>query len=95
MHPGFKTDSFKVLSVIHFLRIHIVVKEPVLCHLFPFGSALAVIAVRIDGNASTGSELAPYFDIFRIHELNQIFHDYVYAVLMKVAVITEREQIEL
>ena len=71
------------------------VKEPVLCHLFPFRSGLAVIAVRIDGNASAGSELAPYFDIFRIHELYQVFHDYVYAVLMKVSVIAEREKIEL
>ena len=95
MHPGSRTDRFKVLSVIHFLRIHIVVEEPVLCHLFPFRSGLAVIAVRIDGNASTGSELAPYFDIFRIHELDKIFHDYVYAVLMKVTVIAEGKKIEL
>ena len=71
------------------------VEEPVLCHLFPLRSGLAVIAVRIDGNASAGREVAPYFDLFRIHELYQVFHDYVYAVFMEVTVVAEREQIEL
>ena len=71
------------------------VEEPVLCHLFPLRSGLAVIAVRIDGNASARSELAPYFNILRIHEFYQVFHDYVYAVFMEVTVIAEREQIEL
>ena len=65
------------------------VEEPVLCHLFPLRSGHAVIAVRIDGNASARSKLSPHFNILRIHELYQVLHDYVYAVFMEVAVITE------
>ena len=84
-----------LLSVIYFLRIHVVVKESVFCHLFPFRSGHAVIAVRIDRDASAGSELAPYFNVFGIHEPDQIFHDDVYTVFMEISVIAEREQIEL
>lgn len=81
--------SINELSVIYFLRIHVVVEEPVLCHLFPLRSGHAVIAVRIDGDASARSELAPHFDILGIHELYQVLHDYVYAVFMEIAVIAE------
>ena len=34
-------------------------------------------------------KLAPHLDIFRIHQLHEIFHDDVDAVLVKVPVIAE------
>ena len=70
-------------------------EKPVLGNALPPGSRFAVIAVRIDGDSAARCELAPDLDILGIHELYQVLHDDVYAVLMEVAVITEREQIKL
>ena len=70
-------------------------EKPVLGNAFPLCSGLAVIAVRIDRDPSARRELAPDLNILGIHELYQILHYYVDAVLMKVAVVPEREEIEL
>ena len=68
--------------------------QSVPCHLFPLGSRSAVVAVRVNGNAATGQELAPDLDICRLHQLNQIVHDDVDTVLVEIAVIPETEQIQ-
>ena len=70
-------------------------EQPVLSDALPLRSRPAVIAVRVDRYASARCELAPDFDVLGIHELDEILHDDVHAVLMEVAVIAEREQIEL
>ena len=63
--------------------------------LFPLRPRLTVIAVRVDRDAAAREETSPDLDVFRVHQLDQVFHDDVHAVLMKIAVIAEAEQIEL
>ena len=41
-----------------------------------------------------GVNFAEYFDVFRIHQGDEVFHDDVDAVFMEVAVVAEAEEIE-
>ena len=65
------------------------------CNLFPAGAGLAVVAVRVDGDAAARGELAPDLDVLRIHERDEVLHDDVHAVLVEVAVVAEAEQVQL
>ena len=69
--------------------------KPVPGKLFPLCSGNAVVTVGVNGYPAPGQELSPYLDVFRLHQLYQVFHYDVYTVLMKVAVIPEAEQIQL
>lgn len=84
---------FLKLSISHGFRIEIVVCQPLPGNLFPFGSRLSVVAVGVDGNATPGQKFAPDFDISRIHQTNQVIHDNVDAVFVKIAVVPEAEQV--
>ena len=64
-------------------------------NIFPSCAGLAVVAVRVDGDAAAGRELAPHLDVLRIHERDQVFHDDVHAVLVEVAMVAEAEQVQL
>ena len=55
---------------------------------------VAVVGERLDGDAATGIEQADDFQILGIHQLDQVLHDDVHAVLVEVAVVTEAEEIE-
>lgn len=70
-------------------------REALPCNFFPAGAGFAVIAVRIDGDASAGGEFAPYFDVLGIHQFDQILHDLIDAILVEVTVIAERIQVKL
>ena len=63
-------------------------------HVSPGRAGPAVVAVRIDADAAAGQEFPPYFDIFRVHGLDEVVHDDVDAVFMEITVIAEAEQIE-
>ena len=63
--------------------------------LFPARVRAAVVGVGMDGDAATGREFAPDLDILRIHERDEILHDDVHAILVEIAVVAEREQVEL
>lgn len=71
------------------------IHQAILRHLLIFRTRLAVVAVRIDGNAAARCELAPHLNVFRVHQLDQVIHDDVDAILMEVAVVAEAEQIQL
>ena len=62
---------------------------------FVLGARTAVVGVWEDGDAATRGEEAENFDVFGIHEHNQILHDLVNAIFVKVAVVTETEKVEL
>ena len=64
-------------------------------NLFPARVRATVVGVGVDGDAAAGCELAPDLDILRIHERDEILHDSVHAILVKIAVVAEREQVEL
>ena len=48
----------------------------------------------MNGDAAARCEFAEYFDVFRIHQGDEVFHDDVDAVFMEVAVVAEAEEIE-
>lgn len=45
-------------------------------------------------DAAARCELAEHFDVFRIHQGDEVFHDDVDAVFMKIAVVAEAEEVE-
>ena len=81
--------SYTILTVCYALRLHVVEMKSLFCSLFPLCTRLAIVCVWIDGQTTARRKLAPYFDVFRIHQLNQSLHDNINAVLMKVPVIAE------
>ena len=81
--------SYAILTVCYALWLHVVEVKALFCSLFPLGTRLAIVCVWIDGQTTTRRKLAPNLDIFRIHQLYEIFHDDVDAVLVKVTVIAE------
>ena len=80
--------SYAILTVCYALRLHVVKMKALFCSLFPLCTRLAVVCVWIDGQTTARRKLAPYLDVLRIHQLDEIFHDDVDAVLVKVPVIT-------
>ncbi len=83
------------LSVVDFFGIHIVVRKPVPGYLLPLGSLFAVIAIGVDGNSSAGQKLAPYLYVCGVHQSNKVVHNYVNAVLVEIAAVSEPEKIQL
>ena len=81
--------SYAILTVCYALRLHVVEMKALFGSLFPLCTRLAIVCVRIDEQSTTRRKLAPYLDILRIHQLNEVFHDDVDAVLVKVPVIAE------
>ena len=83
-----------MLAVVDFFRLHIVAAHAVPGGLFPARARFAPVAVRVDGKAASRQELAPDLDIFGLHEADQILHDLVDDVRMKISVVAEREEVE-
>ena len=81
--------SYAILTVCYALRLHIVEMKALFCRLFPLCARLAIICVWIDRQTTARRKLAPYLDVLRIHQLDEVFHDDVNAVLVKVPVIAE------
>ena len=81
--------SYIILTVCYALRLHVVEMKALFGSLFPLCTRLAIVCIWIDAQTTARRKLAPYFDVFRIHQLNQILHDNINAVLMKVPVIAE------
>ena len=55
---------------------------------------LSVVGIRIDADATSGSEESSDLDVFRIHEANEIFHDDIDTVFVEIAMIAKGEEIE-
>ena len=85
--------SYAILTVCYALRLHVVEMKALIGSLFPLGTRLAVVCVWIDGQTTTRRKLAPYLDVLRIHQLDEVFHDNVNAVLVKVPVIAETKEV--
>lgn len=81
--------SYAILTVCYALRLHIMEMKALFCSLFPLCTRLAIVCVWIDGQTTARRKLAPYLDVLRIHQLDEVFHDDIDAVLVKVPVITE------
>ena len=68
-------------------------KKSLLHHVLMF--SIAVVGEGLDGDATTRIEEPDNLQIFGIHQLDQVFHDDVDAILMEVAVVAETEEIKL
>ena len=79
---------------LHFVLLHIVPEQPFARHLLKRRACASVIGERVDGDAAARGEFAEHFDVFRIHQPNQILHDDVHAVFVEIAVVAEAEQIQ-
>ena len=85
--------SYAILTVCYALRLHVVEMKSLFCSLFPLCTRLAVVCVWIDGQTTARRKLAPYLDVLRIHQLNEVFHDDVDAILVKVPMIAETKEV--
>ena len=74
------------------LRIMKIGHKALFHHVLVLG--VAVVGERLDGDATTGVEQADDLQIFGVHQLDQVLHDDVDAVLMEIAVVAEAEEIE-
>ena len=83
------------LSVIHLFGVQVVVRKALPGYLFPLCSGSAVITVGVDGDTASGEEFAPDLNIGGLHQLYQVVHYYINAVLMEIPVVAEAEKIEL
>ena len=81
--------SYAILTVCYALRLHVVEMKALFCRLFPLCTRLAVVCVWIDGQTTARRKLAPYFDVLRVHQLDEVFHNDINAVLVKVPMIAE------
>ena len=70
-------------------------EETVLCHFLVFCARLAVVGIGIDADTATGNEDTCHLNVLRFHELDEVLHDDIDAILMEAAVITEAEEVEL
>ena len=86
-------NSYTILTVCYALRLHVVEMKALFCSLFPLCTRLAVVCVWIDGQTTARRKLSPYLDVLRIHQLDEVFHDNVNAVLVKVPVIAETKEV--
>ena len=69
-------------------------KQAFACQSFKLCTCFAVVGKRMNGDAAARCEFAEYFDVFRLHQGDEVFHDNVDAVFMEVAVVAEAEEIE-
>ena len=81
--------SYAILTVCYALWLHVVEVKALFCSLFPLCTRLAIVCVWVDGQTTARRKLAPYLDVFRIHQFDEVFHDDIDAVLVKVPVIAE------
>ena len=67
-------------------------KKPLLDYVLML--SVAIVGKRLDRDASTRIEQADDLQILGVHQLYQVLHDDVDAVLMEVAVVAEAEEVE-
>ena len=81
--------SYAILTVCYALRLHIVEMKTLFCSLFPLCTRLAIVCVWVDGQTTARRKLAPYLDVLRIHQLDEVFHDDIDAIFVEIPMITE------
>lgn len=70
-------------------------KKAELGHFFVFRSRSSVVGVGINADAASWREDSRHFDVFWIHQFDEILHDDVDTIFVEVAVVSEAEQVEL
>ena len=70
------------------------IHQPLFGKSLVFRTWATVVGIGIDTDSPTWREQANHLDVLRIHEFHKILHDHIHTVLVKVAMVTEREEIE-
>ena len=68
--------------------------QPLFRQLLVFRAGAAVVGVGMDADAATGCEQSQHLDVTRVHQLHEVLHNGVDAILVEIAIVTEGEQIE-
>ena len=55
---------------------------------------VGIIGEGIDRDTASGHEVTRYFEVLRIHQSDQILHDDIDAILVEVAMVAKREEVE-
>jgi hypothetical protein len=69
--------------------------EALLGQCLVLGAWTTVVGIGIYADATTGNEEACNLDILGIHEADEVFHDDVDTILMKLTAVAEGEEVEL
>ena len=69
--------------------------EAIFSKLFIFRAFSTIVGIGKDTDATARGEETRHFDVFWIHQLDEVLHDNVHAIFVEVAVISEAEKIEL
>lgn len=77
------------------LPLQVVLLQTVFGQLLIFCAGAAVVGIGVNADAATRGEQACHFNVFGVHQFDEILHDDVHAVLMEVAMIAETEQVKL
>lgn len=84
--PCGRTFSVSLQAMLH---------EALLGKTLVFSARSAIVGKREDADASTRFEQSGYFYIPWVHQFHKVFHDNIHAILMKIAMVTEAEEIQL
>ena len=71
------------------------VSQPFLGKGLVFGAGASVVGKGMDADASTRDEETENLNVAGIHQLDQVIHDNVDAILMEIAMVAEREEVKL
>ena len=82
------------LPVIDHFRIHVMFTQALPGNLLPGRAGFSVVAVRIQRNSAARKEPPPHLNVFGIQKGNQVLHDPVDDILMKVAMVAEGKQVK-
>ena len=83
-------------SVAFFLSCGVVVKhcqQTLLFYVLVFG--VGIVGEGVDADAASWGEDTRYLEVLRVHQFDQVFHDDVDTIFVEIAVVAEREEIEL
>ena len=75
-------------------KVSLVRGEALLGEGLVLGAGTAVVGVRVDGDAAARSEEAGDLYVLGVHQLDEILHDLVDAVLVEIPMIPKTEQIQ-
>ena len=63
--------------------------------MLPLGARPAIIGIGVDADTTTRHEETRNLDILGVHQPDEVFHDDVHAVFVEIAMVAEREEIQL
>lgn len=75
-------------------KVSLVRGEALLCEGLVLGAGAAVVGVRVDGDAAARGEEACDLYVLGIHQLDEILHYLVDAILVEIPVVAKAEQIQ-